>query len=46
MRKDLSDRGLCEEPELLARGPSTKIPLGDIGVCGADQAPLALASSV
>ena len=46
MRKDLSSLGECEEPELLARGPSAITPLGDIGVCGADQAPLALARSV
>ena len=36
MQGDLSGRGPCEDPQVLAKGPSRIIPLGHSSACGAD----------
>ena len=46
LRKDLGGQVPSEEPEVLATRPSTINPLDHISLCGADQAPPALASSL
>ena len=46
MRKDLGGWVPSEEPEVFATRPSTVTPLDHISLCGADQAPPALASSL